>query len=134
MGWYLFGAAVAGLGAVAHVFFAYIETIGWRLRMVQKIAPSWLAGLEDIKLAEAHADWAKRLAFNIGVYNLMLGIGLGWTCRDFAVQSPMAPALAIFFGVWLMGAAAAALHTQVFRAFAAQGVLGALLLVAAAFS
>lgn len=134
MGSYLFGAAVAGFGAVAHVYFAYIETIGWRLRMVRKIAPSWLEDLEDIKLAEAHADWAKRLAFNVGVYNLMLGIGLGWTCRAFATQSPTAPALGLFFGVWLLAAAGAALYTQVFRAFVAQGILGALLLLAYAIS
>jgi uncharacterized membrane protein len=134
MGWYLLGTAVAGLGAVAHVYFAYIETIGWRLGMVRKIAPSWLEGFEDIKLAEAHADWAKRLAFNVGVYNLMLGIGLGWTCWAFAIQSPMARALGIFFGMWLLAAAGAALYTQVFRAFAAQGILGALLLLASAFS
>ena len=132
MGWYLFGTAVAGFGALAHVGFAYIETIGWRLGIVQKIAPSWLEGLEDSKSAE-HADWAKRLAFNIGVYNLMLGIGLGWTCWAFAIQSPMARALGIFFAIWQLGAAGAALYTQVFRAFVAQGILGVLLLLASVF-
>jgi uncharacterized membrane protein len=133
MGWYLFGTAVAGLGAIAHGFFAYMETIGWRLGLVRKIAPSWLEDLDDVELAQAHADWAKRLAFNVGVYNLMLGIGLGWTCWAFAIQSPMARALGIFFGMWLLAAAGAALYTQVFRAFVAQGILGALLLLASAF-
>ena len=132
MGWYLFGTAVAGFGAVAHVGFAYIETIGWRLGIVQKIAPSWLEGLEDSKSAE-HADWAKRLAFNVGVYNLMLAIGLGWTCWAFAIQSPMARALGVFFAIWQLGVAGAALYTQVFRAFVAQGILGVLLLLASVF-
>jgi uncharacterized membrane protein len=132
MGWYLFGTAVAGFGALAHVYFAYIETIGWRLGIVQKIAPAWLEGLEDTKSAE-HTDWAKRLALNIGVYNLMLAIGLGWTCWAFATQSPMGRALGLFFALWLLGAAAAALYTQVFRAFVAQGILGALLLLAVVF-
>jgi uncharacterized membrane protein len=133
MGWHLFGTAVAGFGAAAHVGFAYIETIGWRLGIVQKIAPSWLEGIEDTELAEGHADWAKRLAFNIGVYNLMLAIGLGWTCWAFAIQSPMARALGVFFAIWLLGVAGAALYTQVFRAVFAQGILGVLLLLASAF-
>jgi uncharacterized membrane protein len=132
MGWYLFGAAVAGSAAAAHVFFAYIETIGWRLHLVRKIAPAWLEGLGDAKSAE-HTDWARRLALNVGVYNLMLAIGLAWTCWAFAFQSPMARALGLFFGLWLLGAAGAALYTQVFRAFVAQGILGVLLLLAAAF-
>ena len=133
VGWHLFGAAVAGLGAAAHVFFAYIETLGWRLHIVRKIAPSWLEGLEDAKSAE-HTEWARRLALNIGVYNLMLAIGLAWTCWAFATQSPTAGALGIFFGIWLLAAAGAALYTQVFRAFVAQGMLGARLLLAAAFA
>jgi uncharacterized membrane protein len=133
MGWYLFGAAVAGIGALAHLGFAYIETIGWRLHLVRRIAPAWLEGVEET-LAQAHADWAKRLALNIGVYNLMLAIGLGWTCWAFAIASPMARALGLFFALWLVGAAAAAFYTQVFRAFVAQGTLGMLLLLAAAFA
>jgi uncharacterized membrane protein len=133
MGWHLFAAAVAGIGAAAHGFFAYVETIGWRLHLVRKIAPAWVEGVEDT-LAQAHADWARRLALNIGVYNLMLAMGLGWTCWAFAVGSPMARALGIFFAIWLVGAAAAALYTQVFRAFVAQGTLGLLLLLASAFS
>jgi uncharacterized membrane protein len=133
MGWHLFGAAVAGLAAAAHGFFAYIETIGWRLHLVRKIAPAWVEGVEET-LARAHADWARRLALNIGVYNLMLAIGLGWTCWAFAVASPMARALGMFFALWLVGAAGAALYTQVFRAFVAQGVLGVLLLLAAVFA
>jgi uncharacterized membrane protein len=133
MGWYLFGAAVAGIGALAHLGFAYIETIGWRLHLVRRIAPAWLEGVEET-LAQSHADWAKRLALNIGIYNLMLALGLGWTCWAFAIQSPMARALGLFFALWLVGAAAAALYTQIPRAFVAQGTLGALLLLAAAFS
>jgi uncharacterized membrane protein len=130
--WHLFGTAVAGFGAAAHVGFAYIETIGWRLAVVRRIAPAWLEGLEDAKSAE-HADWARHLALNIGVYNLMLAIGLGWTCWAFAIQSPMARTLGVFFAIWLLGVAGAALYTQVFRAFVAQGLLGVLLLLASAF-
>jgi hypothetical protein len=36
--------------------------------------------------------------------------------------------------VWPVGAAVAAFYTQVFRAFMAQGMLGVLLLLAAAFA
>lgn len=133
MGWYSFGIAVAGIGAVAHVGFAYIETFGWGVPVVRNIAPSWLEGINDTKLAEEHVDWAKRLAFNIGVYNLMLGIALAWTCWAFAIQLPLAPALGKFFAIWLLGVAAAALYTKVFRAFIAQGLFGALLLFASVF-
>jgi uncharacterized membrane protein len=126
---YSFGTLVLGFAAVAHVVFAYIETFGWGLPAVRKIAPSWLESFKDTQAAEEHVDWAKRLAFNIGVYNLMLAIGLGWTCWAFATQAPIARALGIFFAIWLLGAAAAALYTQVFRAFIAQGLLGVLILL-----
>jgi uncharacterized membrane protein len=134
MGWCRFGAAVAGVGVIAHVGFAYIETFGWGLGLVQNIAPSWLEVTETVQLAEQHIHWAKRLAFNIGVYNLMLAVGLAWTCRAFGIQSAMARPLGFFFGAWMLGAAAAALYTQVFGAFIAQGALGVLLLLASIFA
>lgn len=130
MACYWFAVAVAGIGALAHVYFAFIETVEWGPATVRKIAPSWLEGLSEDETARV-VGWAKRLAFNIGVYNLALALGLAWTCRAFYVQAPTARSLAIFFAVWLLGAAAAALYTQVTKAFLAQGALGVLLLIAA---
>jgi uncharacterized membrane protein len=90
---------------------------------VQLAAPTW-------PLVEEHIKWAKDLAFNIGVYNLILAIGLAWTCRAFATQSAMADSLGVFFAIWLLGAAAAALYTRVWGAFVLQGIFGILLLFA----
>lgn len=103
---------------------------GWNLAAVRKIAPAWVAGMSDTAATGA-VDWAKRLAFNIGIYNLVLALGLAWTCRAFAMQAPTARSLGIFFAVWLLGAAAAAIYTQVVKAFIVQGALGILLLIAA---
>jgi len=121
---------VAAIGAAAHVYFTFIETVGWGTATVRKIAPPWLEGLSEADAAGVVA-WAKRLAFNIGIYNLVLALGLAWTCRAFYMQAPTARSLGIFFAVWLLGAAAAALYTQVSKAFIAQGSLGVLLLIAA---
>jgi uncharacterized membrane protein len=130
MWWYYLGALVAGVGALVHVRFAYVETAGWNLAAVRKIAPSWVAGMSDTE-ADRVIAWAKRLAFNIGIYNLVLALGLAWTCRAFALQAPTAKSLGIFFAVWLLGAAAAAISTQIVKAFVVQGALGVLLLLAA---
>ena len=127
--WRWVACVVAGVGAAAHVYFAFIETVGWKLDAVRRIAPSWVAGMTDVEAA-SFADRAKPLAFNIGIYNLMLALGLAWTCRAFATRAPIASALGTFFAIWLLGAAAAALHTQVFNAVIAQGSLGVLLLLA----
>src|SRR6267142_3200115 len=59
-------------------------------------------------LAEAHIAWAEPLAFNVGVYNLLLAIGLAWTAL---ADATIASSLAIFFWIWLLGAAAAAFYT-----------------------
>jgi len=62
------------------------------------------------------------------MYNLMLGIGLGWTvCADPSIGRQ----LAIFFGIWLLVAALAALQIRVVKAFYTQGILGLLLLATA---
>ena len=45
---------LAGIGAVAHVIFAFIETFRWEPATVRRIAPSWIEGFNDISLAEAH--------------------------------------------------------------------------------
>ncbi len=86
--------------------------------------------MSDIE-ADRFIAWAKRLAFNIGIYNLVLALGLAWTCWAFATQAPTAKSLGIFFAVWLLGAAAAAISTQIVMAFIVQGALGVLLLIAA---
>ena len=106
----LFGVLVAGLGALLHVYFAFIETIKWGPATVRKIAPPWVEGI-DTSLVDAHIAWAKRLAFNVGVYNLLLAIGLAWTAVAYATDAAIASSLGIFFGIWLLGAAAAALYT-----------------------
>lgn len=135
MGWwywlgYWVGVAAAGLGALAHVYFAYLEAVQWAPGTVRKIAPSWLEGLSDADAAKV-VGWSKRLAFNIGIYNLVMALGLAWTCAAFATQAPTAKPFGLFFAVWLLGAAAAAIHTQVPKAFKVQGALGVALLVAA---
>jgi len=117
----------AFVGFLAHVYFSFIETLGWGFERVKRIAPTWLEGLND-KTAIERVTWAKRLAFNIGAYNLMLAIGLGWTL---AADPSIGRQLAIFFGIWLLGAALAAHHTRVTIAFYVQGGLGVLLLAAA---
>ncbi len=130
MGWHHIAALVAAICAIVHVVFAYQETIGWTREFVAKAAPSWIEGLEDDN-AKEHIFWAKRLAFNVGAYNLMLAVGLAWTCWAFIQQPALAGMLAIFFAIWLLAAAAAALHTQVFLAAKMQGGLGLVLLLAA---
>lgn len=35
-------AIVAGAGAIAHVYFAYQETIGWGPKFVRKAARAWM--------------------------------------------------------------------------------------------
>src|SRR5690349_10378577 len=117
---------LAGIGAVAHVIFAFIETFRWEPATVRRIAPSWIEGFNDISLAEAHIAWAKPLAFNVGVYNLLLGIGLAWTAVG---DATIVGSLATFCGIWLLGAAAAALYTRVVKACVLQGLLGLLLLL-----
>jgi uncharacterized membrane protein len=117
---------LAGIGAVAHVIFAFIEILRWEPATVRRIAPSWLEGLNDIGLAEAHIAWAKPLAFNVGAYNLLLAVGLAWTALG---DATIVSSLGLFFAIWLLGAAAAALYTRVVKAFVLQGLLGLLLLV-----
>jgi uncharacterized membrane protein len=97
---------------------------------VKKIAPTWVERIDDPQLADTHVAWAKRLAFNVGIYNLVLAGGLLWTAVNFINGSQYADILAIYFAVWLLCAAAAALYTQVTKAFIIQGTLGMLLIVA----
>ena len=131
MVWQYIAALVAAICAVAHVVFGYKEILGWTWEFVNKAAPSWIEGLDN-DLAKKHIFWAKRLAFNVGAYNLMLAVGLAWTCYAFIQQPALAGALGIFFAIWLLAAAAAALHTQVLLAAKVQGGLGLVLLLATA--
>ena len=94
--WHWVGCVVAGIGAAAHVYFAFIETIKWKFDTVREIAPTWVDGVKD---AAVGVEWAKRLAFNIGIYNLVLALGLAWTCRAFATRAPIASALGTFFAI-----------------------------------
>ena len=55
----------------------------------------------------------------MGVYNLLLGIGLAWTAVG---DATIVSSLATFFGIWLLGAAAAALYTRVVKACVLQRV------------
>jgi len=120
---------VAAAATLAHVGFAFVETFGWGPRAVRIIAPAWVGDLDEKGLAD-HVDWAKRLAINIGAYNLLLALGLALTCAAYARSDPIAGSLAAFFAIWLLGAAAAGIYTRVYGAFIAQGLLGLLLLAA----
>jgi len=130
MGWHQIASLVAAICAAVHVLFAYKETLGWTREFVHKAAPSWIEGLDN-DLAKKHIFWATRLAFNVGAYNLMLAVGLAWTCWAFIQQPALAGMLAIFFAIWMLAAAAAALHTQVLLAAKVQGGLGLVLLLTA---
>ena len=119
---------VALVGAVAHVYFFYKEAIQWDVYFVRKAAPSWMETDTSIGDAEAQVVWAKNLAINMGVYNLILAIGLAWLA---IAGDEIAGSLGIFLAIWLLGAAAAAAYTKVMPAFYAQGALGAILLIVA---
>ena len=72
--------------------FALVETVGWGRCFVEEAAGSWLTTLETTlrteygvtdataltKLVDNHIGWAGNLAFNMGVYNLALAVGLAW--------------------------------------------------------
>lgn len=115
---------VAAIGALAHLGFAWQETVGWGPKFVRTAAKAWMRDPQ----ADAHVAWARNLAFNMGIYNLMLAIGLAWTA---AADQPVASSLGKFFALWLLGAAAAAAYTRVWLAVIAQGVLGVMLGLAA---
>src|SRR4051812_5410822 len=123
------GIIVAGLGVAAHVLFAYQEILGWNLEFVQRVAPSWVKDLDD-KVARDHVHWARQLAANVGAYNLVLAVGLAWTCWGFFKRSSLTYSLGLFLGFWLLVAAIAAVRTEVFLAACLQGALGVLLLIA----
>ena len=117
---------VAGVGVLAHIYFAYKETIGWGPEFVKKAAKAWI-NPQDPRGTDAHIAWARNLAFNMGVYNLVLAAGLAWTA---IADTNIRTSLGVFFSIWLLGAAAAACYTPVYTACIVQGLLGLLLLFA----
>lgn len=120
---------VAGIGTTAQGYFAYEETIDWGPAFVTSAAPAWTGNLPIKELPPetvAAITWAAPLALNMGIYNLVLAIGLLWVA---VAGASVAASLGVFLGVWLLAAAAAALRTRVYLAFAAQGVLGLVVLV-----
>jgi uncharacterized membrane protein len=120
------------LSAAAHAFFAYRETIDWGPEFVGFAAKRWRNQDKDERTNNAHIAWARPLAFNIGIYNLLLALGLAWTAWQAFHHDPIAGPFAMFLGLFLLGAALAAGITKVYPALAAQGILGVLLVVAAA--
>lgn len=120
---------VAGVGAVVQVYFAYKEMLRWDAGFVASAAPAWVDHVPVERLtpeALAKIAWATPLAFNMGLYNLVLAIGLVWVA---VAGTGVAGSLGIFLGVWLLAAAAAALWTGVYIACVAQGLLGLLVLL-----
>jgi uncharacterized membrane protein len=118
---------VAVGGAALHVYFFYKEALTWDLPFVQKVAPSWIERVGGSEKASPYVRWASDLAINMGTYNLILAIGLGWVA---IAGAAVAGTLGIFLAVWLLGAAAAAYYTKVKRAFLAQAFLGVIILAA----
>ena len=125
---------VAGVGLLLQGYFAYQETLGWGPEFVADAAPAWVGYLEAKDLTEEtrqHIAWAENLADNMGVYNLVLAIGLAWVA---IAGATVASSLGIFLAVWLLVAAAAAGYTEVYKASIAQGLLGLALLFASVWA
>jgi len=121
---------VALVGAALQCLFAYREIAGWNVGFVAKAAPAWVDQLPGEKVppdVREHVHWARHLAFNMGVYNLVLALGLAWVL---VAGSAVAGTLGIFLAVWLLIAAAAAARSGVPLAFKAQGGLGVVLMIA----
>jgi hypothetical protein len=122
---------IAAVAAAAHAYFAYGEALNWGRDLVAKVAPKWLmddAGhsLPDEQIKSV-VGWASNLAFNMGMYNLMLAVGLAWV----ALRGAVLASLGVFFALWLLVAAGVAWYTGVVMAFYMQGALGILLLATA---
>jgi len=94
MDWLLIWAA---FGALAHVYFAFQETVGWGPEFVKKAAKAWINPHEDPATTNAHIAWAKPLAANMGAYNLLLAFGLAWTARQAWVDAPTASPFGVLY-------------------------------------
>jgi hypothetical protein len=115
----------AFIGVSAHILFFYKEAIAWNVAFVKTAAPSWIDRVGGNEVAGPYVTWAHDLAINMGTYNLVLAVGLGWIA---IAGANVAGTLGIFVAVWLLGAAAAAYYTNVMLAFYAQGGIGVFLL------
>ena len=122
----LFLRVVAGVGALLHLGFVWMETGGWSTAFVGRVAPDWLTGLSEQETQD-RVGWAAKLAKNVAGYNLALALGLAWVAL---AGAPVANSLGVFLAIWLLIAAGAAALTGVHRAAVAQGAFGVLLLVA----
>ena len=122
---------VALLGAVMQLFFAYREILGWGDEFVALAAPEWVGHKKAADISaekRAHIKWSRKLAQNMGAYNLVLALGLIWVL---AKGAAVAGTLGLFLAAWLLIAAVAAWLTKVPIAAGAQGAAGLLLLWAA---
>jgi hypothetical protein len=112
---------VALVGAALQCLFAYREIAGWHVGFVAKAAPAWVGHVPAEQVppeVREHVHWARHLAVNMGVYNLVLALGLVWVLVGGAA---VAGTLGIFLAVWLLVAAAAAAQSGVPLAFKVQG-------------
>jgi uncharacterized membrane protein len=126
MDWIVIAALLAAAG---QGFFAYRELHDWGVPFVEKAAKAWIPA--DREHFAAHVEWARPLARNMGCYNLLLALALAWTAWAAWQNWPSAVPFAIMLGLILLGAAAAAGWTKVYKALVLQGILGAALLAAA---
>ncbi|MFO1035712.1 MAG: DUF1304 family protein [Geminicoccaceae bacterium] len=145
MNWLVLVALVAG---VAQAYFAFLELRQWGVDFVAKQTRGWEGPVKDAinafrrrgelnpphtesELTEVCVSWAKPLATNLGVYNLMIALALFWTAIAGWQGQPIAVSLGVALGLFLLGAGLAARATGVPRAFIAQGSLGIALCIAA---
>src|SRR3954463_6417967 len=102
------------LGAAAmQAFFAYREIVGWGDKFVAFAAPEWVGRRKAANLTSedrVHIAWARKLAQNMGAYNLALALGLVWVLFKGAA---VADTLGLFLALWLLLAAVAAYLTWV---------------------
>lgn len=118
---------VAAGAAVMQLIFAGLEIFGWGPWFVTTAAPSWLGMEFENPSTEMlkHIDWARQLAANMGVYNLVFALGLAWVAFD---DERAGDRLASFLGAGLVVVAIAAFTTGVYGACVLQGATGLLLL------
>lgn len=117
---------IAAVGAVAHLIFAFRETVGWSTGFVERVAPDWVQRSRNHAEFDRQVDWAAPLAANLAAYNLALALGLFWLAWAGAA---VAGTLGLFLALWLLIAAFAAWRTGVMLGAWIQGGLGILLLL-----
>lgn len=121
---------VAALAAAMQLLFFYLEAFRWDQEFVHSAAPDWVDNAEVGQISPQivqSISWAERLATNMGVYNLVLAIGLVWLAYE---GRTAARGLGLFLSLWLLVAAVAAASTGVPMAFKFQGGAGLVLFAA----